>query len=255
MVNFRRYLILFCLPAGLFSLQAQSASHGTARSSSGSPDIQFQFSVFARSELSGLSYMPRAGKQVKPLHFYASSRSASYNYQGQSQIAFYEPSNPAMFDPKTGVPKPVAFYTVPEGMQRALLLFFPKPAISSDGLKYEIYGLDDGVDKIPAGHFVIVNASLASYAGAVGSGIVSVPRGVTGPFPGRDDTQIRLWREDRPNSPPVIQERWTLKDRQRMIMVLFPPHSPTGRSPIIRRLDDTLPQEQSQKGYLATNWR
>jgi hypothetical protein len=208
-------------------------------------EISFQFSVFARSEISRLVYLPQAKQGVKGIQFYASSRSPLYTYRGGEQMAFYEADGSGILKSAAlgESPQPVAIYTVPPGMKRALLLFFPKSVVRDDGIKYEVYGLSDDIDKIPGGHVVIVNASMASYAGAVGSRVVSIPLGVSGPFLAKNDTLLRLWRVDRPNSPPVIQENWNLADRQRLIMVLFPPYSPTGRTPIVRRLDDMLPAQ------------
>lgn len=235
MAKFIRYLILLC--SGLALVQAQpSVKIGTAPE-----QVQFEFNVFARSELGGLAFVPHKGSAPVELRFFTSSRSPNYTYRGEPMIYFYEKS--ALGAVAGNPPQPVAVFKVPPTSKRGLLLFFPKPVVGTDGLKYEIYGLDDAVERIPGGHFVIVNASMANYAGAIGSQRVSVPRGVSGPFPGNAGVDIRLWRADKPNNPPVITENWTIQDGQRVVVVLFPPHSPTGRTPIIRRLGDSLPEE------------
>ncbi len=239
MAHFIRHLILLC--CGVALVQAQSAPGIGAAPK----PVQFQFSVFARSELSGLMFLPQKGREAKELRFYTSSRSPTYTYRGEPTIYFYEKS--ASVETPGSAPQPVAVFNVPPTLKRGLLLFFPKSVVGADGLKYEVYGMDDAVERIPGGHFVIVNASMATYAGAIGAQPVTVPRGVSGPFSGNAGADVRLWRADKPNNPPVITENWSIEDRQRVVVFLFPPHSPTGRTPIIRRLGDTLPEEKPVK--------
>lgn len=232
-ITIRHLILFFCLLASN-ALDAQTAKVPAL------PQVQLHFSVFAQNMIQDLVYKSTAETPPTAINFYPSYRSPSYTYKGDVLLRFY--------DAKTFGPgaKPVAVCNVPVTTKKAFLLFFPRAEPSTDGIKYDVYGMDDSTESIPAGRFVILNASNRQYAARIGNQVVRLSPGISPVLnPTSADVDFQLYAEG--SEEPVISEKFRINEKSRMVMVFFPPRSETGIRPVIRRLSDKLPADTENR--------
>jgi hypothetical protein len=227
MAHFIRHLIVFLgLSAALTTLRAEPPALPR--------EICLRFTVFALGGADGLMFRAKPGEAPQPLKFFSTSRSPLYDYRGAARLCFYDPSDSAGAGP-------VAIYEVPAGMERGLLLFFPRERTPGSDLKYEVHGIDDGVRRVPAGHFTTINVSGREYAGQYGSQRIVIPQGVGAAYPGRGRVPLVLAAQVEGQWMPAGRHEFVLGARERVTLIFYPPASPTGVYPLIRRLTDSVP--------------
>jgi len=235
-----RYLILIISFASL-ALSAQ----GQEQSAEKPKEVSLQFTVFTLGELENLCYIPKAKAAPMGLKFYSAYRSSEYVYRGGVDLSF--------FDGKTGGenPSPVAIYTVPEGARKMLLLFFPKKGAAGTGLKYDVYGVDDRIEKTPAGSFSTINISGREYLAQYGDFRITIPQGVGESHAAKGRVSLRLATQAEGGWKPSGRHDFSMTNQDRVTLIFYPPASGTGIYPIIRRLVDTLPPPEKKPGDYA----
>jgi hypothetical protein len=218
-----RYLItiLGVLTAGLSALAQVSPVEKPK-------EVTLQFSVFSLAGMGNLAY-----------------RSPAYTYHGGSRLCFFEGK-------ETGAVKlPVAIYDVPEGASKLLLLFFPKSGEAPGDLKYDVYGVDDRIEKAPPGSFSIINVSGREYIAQYGASRIAIPQGVSEAHTARGRISLRLAAQIDGGWMSTGRHDFSVSTEDRVTLILYPPGSATGIYPIIRRLTDTLPPEEGKTPDLA----
>jgi len=230
-------LVLF---AGVFSafLQAQIPTAPPRQ-------VSFQFTVFALGGMDGVSYQAKEGAAAQPLRFYSAYRSSVYHYKGGEQVRFWAQAADG------GEAAVVAVYTVPEGAKNLLLLFFPKTATSEAGLKYDVYGVDDSVDKTPAGSFSTINVSGREYAAQYGADRFTIPRGIGEAHAGKGRVKLLLASQIDGGWMSAGKHEFVMGAQDRVTLIFYPPANRTAIYPIIRRLTDTLPPADKEAGEYA----
>jgi len=243
MAHFRRHLIGLFACAALTTLvqisaPAQSPSADAAK---GLPrQVSLRFTVFALGGAKGLAYEPRTGHARRPLKFYSAYRSPRYDYHGPVRIRFFdtEEADQAL---------PVATYDVPEGAAGdLLLLFFPKEVPTAQGLKYDVYGIDDSLDRTPAGHFTTINVSGRDYVGQYGGNRIAIPQGVGRAHAGKGHLILYLATQIEGIWLPTGRHDFGMGARDRVTLIFYPPASGSGVYPIIRRLTDVVPGRRDE---------
>jgi hypothetical protein len=241
---------------GVLSVLLLAPGHAQQRPVS-VPQIELRFTVFGIQALQGLAFLPGVSAKPVALKFYNNYRSPLYSYKGERTLAFYDevelgaameraasmPRSPSVEAPPLNV-QPVAVCSIPEGVTKAFLLFFNKPAPSEDGIKYEIFVMDDGEINVPAGSFLIINASGLEFAAKINSQVVKIDRGVSAPFRAEDGrVSLKLARLDPGYQNLMLGDQWKLDERHKTILVLFPITSSTNLLPDARRLTERLPAD------------
>ncbi len=235
-----RYLILIIVFSGLaFSAQGQTQPADKPK------EVSLQFTVFTLGDLENLSYVPKAKASPTVLKFYSAYRSPDYAYRGGVELCFFDSKEPG------GNPQPVAIYTVPDGARKMLLLFFPKAGATGAGLKYDVYGVDDRVEKIPAGSFSIINISGREYLAQYGDSRFNIPKGVGETHAAKGRISLRLATQAEGGWKPSGRHDFSMTSQDRVTLIFYPPSSGTGIYPIIRRLVDTLPPTEKKPGDYA----
>ncbi|MFA6962763.1 MAG: hypothetical protein WC205_18550 [Opitutaceae bacterium] len=208
-------------------------------------EVTLQFSVFSLAGMENLTYVPKAKAELSDLKFYSAYRSPAYTYHGGSRLCFFEGK-------ETGADKlAVAIYDVPEGASKLLLLFFPKSGGAVGGLKYDVYGVDDRIEKAPRGSFSIINVSGREYVAQYGASRISIPQGVSEAHAARGRISLRLAAQIEGGWMSTGRHDFSVSTEDRVTLILYPPGSATGIYPIIRRLTDTLPPEAGKTSDLA----
>jgi hypothetical protein len=203
--------------------------------------VAVRFTVFALGGAEGLAYQPKAGDGPKSLKFYSANRSPRYDYHGSEIMSFY--------DAAAGTQAaPVAIYTIPEGASDVLLLFFPKEAPTASGLKYDVHGVDDRLDKTPAGSFTTINVSGRDYVAHYGGNRISIPQGAGAVYAGKNRVSLMLASQVEGRWMPTGKHDFTMSPRDRVTLIFYPPASRTGVYPIIRRLTEAVPAPLDERG-------
>jgi hypothetical protein len=236
MAIIHRYLITLAVLLALSSaLLAQSTPVDS---------VSLQFTVFARYRQVGLQYAPSAQGKPETLQFYTQAKSPIYKYRGSPVLSFYEAgvldayAAARLIDPKAPPPAPIAQVTVSAAMKHALLLFIPLPQPQADGLKFAVYPVDDSLEKLPAGHVAVINASGQVYMAKIGTQVVEIPRGFGPHVPAEGTVDFSLAYNDSGQWMVAARHMFTIRPQERVCLVLFPPSSKTGIAPIIRTLVD-----------------
>lgn len=210
-------------------------------------EVSLHFTVFALGGMEGAAYRPLAGKSAQPLKFYSAYRSSTYAYKGATQLQFFDEK--ALGEGTA----PIAIYNIPEGAKDMLLLFFPKPVPVASGLKYDIFGIDDNVDTMPAGHFKTINVSGREYVGQYGGTRITIPQGIGEVHPGRGRVALLLAAQVEGSWMSTGRHEFSMSARDRVTLIFYPPASSTGVYPIIRRLTDTLPAPDEKGPHVVQN--
>ena len=229
MAHFIRHLnrIFVCI-AGLAALHAEP--------SPAPREVEVRFNVFALGGAEGIAYRPAAGEAVRTLKFFSAYRSPLYSYRGTSRLCFFDPADG---DETT----PIAIYDVPEGVKRLLLLFFPKETAARAGLRYEVYGIDDGEGRVPAGHFITINASGRDYVGQYGTNRIIIPQGVGPAHAGKARVLLSLGAQVEGQWLAAGRYEFGMSAQDRVTLIFYPPASRTSVYPLIRRLKDAAASE------------
>lgn len=234
--TFRHLISGFLCLAALVAVRAQVAPAAPAK------DVSLQFSVFALGGAKGIGYFSKTDKAPRALKFYSAYRSPQYVYQGGARISFFETTSTGADAP------PVAVYDIPEGAGNLLLLFFPKETPAANGLKFDVYGVDDSVGRTPAGHFTTINVSGREYVGQYGDSRIDIPQGVGQVHAGKGRVSLLLAAQIEGQWLPSGKHEFTMASKDRVTLIFYPSASRTGIYPIIRRLTDTLPVVAGEKG-------
>jgi hypothetical protein len=233
-----RYLIalmVFAVASPLAPLRAQAPAAATQ-----SKEVSVRFTVFALGGAEGLAYQPKTTDSPKNLKFYSAYRSPRYDYRGPEIISFYDAAAGAQA-------APVAIYTIPEGASDVLLLFFPKESPTASGLKYDVYGVDDRVDKTPAGSFTTINVSGREYVAQYGNNRITIPQGAGAVHAGKGRVSLMLAAQIEGHWIPTGKHDFAMSSRDRVTLIFYPPASRTGVYPIIRRLTDAMSTPLGEK--------
>jgi len=207
--------------------------------------VSFQFTVFALGGMDGVSYLPKEGATAQPLKFYSAYRSPAYHYKGGEQMRFFAPTT------EGNPPVSIAVYTVPEGAKSLLLLFFPKTTPSDAGLKYDVYGVDDSADKVPAGCFSTINVSGREYAAQYGPTRITIPQGLGVAHGGKGRVRLLLASQIDGGWMPAGRHEFIMGTQERVTLIFYPPANRTAIYPIIRRLAEILPPTDKKSGEYA----
>ncbi len=237
--SFRHLITGFACVAALFDAHAEAASPPAK-------EVSVRFTVFALGGTEGVAYRPRAGKPPQTLKFYSAYRSSEYNYRSAERLVF--------FDAKItdGAAAPVAVYDIPEGAKALLLLFSPKPSMTVSGLRYDVHGIDDTVDTMPAGYFRTINLSGREYVGQYGGTHIEIPEGPGAIHSAKGRVALRFAAQVEGNWMPTGKYEFTMTARDRVTLILYPPASPTAVYPIVRRLTDTTPVRAENSELVAS---
>lgn len=203
-------------------------------------EVEVKFTVFALGGAEGIAYRPMSGGAPRALKFFSAYRSPLYDYRGPSRLVFFDATN-------EGAAAPVAVYDVPDGMKRALLLFFPKDAGDRSGLRYEVHGVDDSWERVPAGHFITINVSGRDYAGQYGANRIAIPQGVGPACPGKSRVVLSLATQAEGQWLAAGRHEFVMAAQDRVTLIFYPPASRTGVYPLIRRLKDTVTLVSDEK--------
>lgn len=238
MAHFIRYLNrLFTCVVCLAALHAEP--------SPAPKEIEVRFTVFALGGAEGIAYRPMAGETPRALKFFSAHRSPLYDYRGASRLEFFDPAD------ARGA-RPVAVYDVPEGMKRALLLFFPRENPAVRGVRYDVHGVDESAERMPAGHFRTINVSGREYVGQYGAQRIVIPQGVGAAHPAKSRVALSLAAQIEGRWLPAGRHEFILGTQERVTLIFYPPASRTGVYPLIRRLTDEVPPASERKtGELA----
>ena len=240
-ISFRHLITaLVCIAALASSARAQLAPTPPK-------DVSLKFSVFALGGAKDIGYFSKTDKTPRALKFYSAYRSPEYVYQGGARISFFE-------TPSTRADAvAVAVYDIPEGAENMLLLFFPKETPAANGLKFDIYGVDDSVRRTPAGHFTTINVSGREYVGQYSDSRINIPQGVGQVHAGKGRVSLLLAAQIEGQWMPSGKHEFSMASKDRVTLIFYPSASRTGIYPIIRRLTDSLPPSD-EKGQTVAQY-
>lgn len=195
-------------------------------------EVNLRFTVVANVEMEPIGYRPMKDKALTPLAFFSADRSPSYIYKGAPELKFFA----------ADADSPVAVCQIPEGMEKALLLFFPRGQPLPDGIKYDVVAVDDSEQSVPAGSFSIINVSGREFVAQFGnSAPITVPQGISPAYEASGRTLLQLARPDGGSWAKAGRHVFTLTPRARVWVLLYPGGSPTDLFPVIRRLSEQVP--------------
>lgn len=250
MAYFLRYLIVIAGVVLGFAgvLRAQAERDPGA-------EVEITFTVFAPRAVKGIGYFPEGEKgALKGLKFYNSYRSPVMSYRGGSVLRFYEEgavlavreaATPLTSGKSVAatLPPPIALCAIPEGVEKAFLLFIPRASPAIGGLKFDIYVMNDGEASIPREHFVIINASKLELLARINGKDTKISRGVSAPIRAEKGLVIlAAVREEPEYHKLMISDTWSLGPRQRNLLIFFPPRTATALLPDVVRLNDEMPE-------------
>ncbi len=220
--------------------------------------IEVQFTVFGTHAYQGFSYVMGTAPKPNPVRFYSVTLSSVYKYKGDQEIKFYDETqlaaalddmaaqkraNPSGPEPELKI-KPVATCSIPDGMKKAVLLFFPRKTASADGIQCDVFALDMGVTSIPAGSMVIINASGREFFGQVNDKIVKIEQGVSPAYKAeRGKIMVKMARMEPEYQNVVCGDKWSLAKNQRRLWILFPYSNSKDALPDARCLMEQVPVE------------
>lgn len=218
--------------------------------------IEIKFTAFAPRAIKGLCYFPDEDqKPAAGMKFYNAYRSPVFEYRGGAVLRFYDqaeveaaiaaaaakPQSPGA-PPAKPVFTPVAVCAIPQGVQKAFLLFMPRKGAAIGGFKYDIFVMDDGETSVPPGHFVIINASKLEMFSRINGVDSKILRGVSAPIKAEKGLVIFMAARTEPEFHKLlISDTWDLGPQQRNLLIFFPPKSDTALLPEVIRLNDELP--------------
>ncbi len=223
------------LMAGFALCALTLGAHGQTNPATKPKEVSLQFTVFALGGMAPLGYEPKAKSALAPVKFFSAYRSSEYSYRGETTLCFFDGQAADKSQ------SPVAIYTIPEGATKLLLLFFPKAGATGDGLKYDVFGVDDAQAKTPAGTFSTINISGHEYAAQYGTTRLTIPKGVGDFHPAKGSVSLLLATQMEGHWMPSGRHVFAIGNQDRVILIFYPPASDTGIYPIIRRLVDTVP--------------
>lgn len=206
--------------------------------------VDVRFTVFALGGADGIAYRPMAGEMPRTLKFFSAYRSPPYDYRGGSRMCFFDPAGGSEA-------VPVAIYDVPEGVKRVLLLFFPRDVAGGSGLRYDVYGVDEGLERVPAGHFTTINVSGREYAGQYGANRIVIPQGVGAAHPGKARVALSLAAQVEGQWLAAGRHEFGVAAQERVTLIFYPPASRTSVYPLIRRLSEMTPASGGKTGEMA----
>jgi len=246
MAYFRRYLntLLFCTTLGFLpKLVAQSGVSA--------PTATIEFTVFASKPLTDVFFLPALGEQPLKLSFYSQSKSKIYSYKGQAQLRFFRPTTLVNQNRLSTEPPAVdllATFSIPNGAKNLTLFFFDNATTNAgDSLPYIIYGVDDSAERLPRGHFNILNASGRIYTADMGNNRQeSIGLGLSGPFAATSYTKLRLATQIGGDWFLSGSREFNFDVNTRGTLVFFPPEETGGISPNIRQLFEDLPSADKE---------
>lgn len=215
-------LLFFCL-SGL--------AEPIGSNDSGSREVVLSFNVFSLGGAKGLTYFPQKNMPAKPLKFYSAYRSPVYGYKGPPLLRFYSSDS-------TNIDPPIAVCNIPEGASNLLLLFIPRESPSPEGIRYDVYGVDDGTTRTPPGSFSIINISGREYVAQYSGNRITIPEGIGPANPGKPRVVLQLAAQVNGSWMPTGKHYFNMRESDRVTLIFYPPASQTGVYPIIRRLVD-----------------
>ncbi len=234
-----------CAPLGVFGTVPPVGPGASEK------EVSLRFTVFALGGADGLSYRSARDEPPRALRFYSAYRSARYDYRGGERLSFYE-AGAATADLASGPDAaPVATYVIPEGADEMLLLFLPRAEPTPDGLRYDVYGVEDGVGRTPPGHFRIINVSGREYVAHFSGGRITIPQGVGDAHAARGRVSLVLATQVGEAWLATGKHEFSLTPRDRVTLIFYPSASGTSVYPVIRRLVDTVPGERLKRAAVA----
>lgn len=242
MSTLRRILFLLAFAAVFPGLHAASTEPRS---------ISLQFTVYSRRPIEALGYQPVPGKALAPLTFYSGYRGSISAYKGSPVVEFYDlAATVATSGPADAAPVPVARCAVPEGLKSVLFLFFPKVAPAADGLKYDVFAVDDSREKMAAGSFAIINVSghdyAAHYPGSTAP--ITVASGVSPSYAASGSVALQLAVRQGERWRRAGRHDFELNDRSRAWVIIFPPDTPQNIYPVINTFIEVRPPERLPVG-------
>jgi hypothetical protein len=149
------------------------------------PDVlSVDFTVYAfNDEPAQLRYA--VGKSVSPeLHFFPTARSEHYHYEGPAHLVFFRqttvPSSNGQ--PPVVQRQPVAEVQLNPDIKKPLFVFFPLKQPAASGLEFSVFGFDDSLANLPAGHLAIFNATEYQLALTIGKKAITLNPGPSDAF-------------------------------------------------------------------------
>lgn len=116
----------------------------------------------------------QSGQKQQSIVATTTMRSGDYAYDAGENIIFYG----ERVDPE-GIPIPEAVVPIPEGASRLLLLFSELSVPNEQGLTYQVYVIEDDINKFSFGSFHFINASKKDAAVNLGGNKFLLKHGAT----------------------------------------------------------------------------
>ena len=116
----------------------------------------------------------QSGQKQQTIVATTTMRSGDYAYDAGENIIFYG----ERVDPE-GTPIPEAIVPIPEGASRLLLLFSELSVPNEEGLTYQVYVIEDDINKFSFGSFHFINASKKDAAVNLGGNKFLLKQGAT----------------------------------------------------------------------------
>ena len=116
----------------------------------------------------------QSGQKQQTIVASTTMRSGDYAYDAGENIIFYG----ERVDPE-GTPIPEAIVPIPEGASRLLLLFSELSVPNEEGLTYQVYVIEDDINKFSFGSFHFINASKKDAAVNLGGNKFLLKQGAT----------------------------------------------------------------------------
>ena len=116
----------------------------------------------------------QSGQKQQSIVATTTMRSGDYAYDAGENIIFYG----ERVDPE-GIPIPEAVVPIPEGASRLLLLFSELSVPNEQGLTYQVYVIEDDINKFSFGSFHFINASKKDAAINLGGNKFLLKHGAT----------------------------------------------------------------------------
>lgn len=205
-----RYLIALLSLANVLSAQGPRAG-----------DQALRFTVFSVKPIAGLLFVPRPAESPEHLVFYPTARSPRYNYLGVMPLRFIDGASGAV----------VAEAVLPPDIHDALLLFTAlepasaPPGKPAKGLRYQISVLDDGFVHHASGGLAIINLSGLELTGRIGMTDITLKAGLNPAVPVGHSAKILFRTTLKGRSYQSYADTLQLQNRERALLILFPPFS------------------------------
>lgn len=251
-ITLRRLSVLLAFAASWLGLHAAAPEPAA---------IALQFTVFSRQNIENLGYKPAKGKNLAPLTFYTGNRGPASFYKGAPVVEFFDLAATPVASTTAGAtgvaePQPVARCAVPEGLKAALFLFFPKSAPTADGMKYDVFVVDDSIEKVAPGSFAIINVSgrdyAASYPGA--SAPIKVSPGVSQAYASSGNVALHFAVNQGERWRKAGRHDFELNSRSRAWVIIYPPDSARNFYPVVSSFIDSRPAESIPMGATVARY-